>query len=103
MSKPHITKEQLIEILKFWGEGEISTPELQNWMVSNYDPPDVDIGLDEPEWIQEAMHIVMNEYELVNLDKVVVENYPLALKFIDCSESTFNETRKNFIRNGFVD
>jgi len=103
MSKPHITKAQLIELLNLWGESEISTPELQDWMLTNYDPPDVDIGLNEPEWIQDAMNIVMNEYEVVKLDKIVVENYTLALKFIGCSESSYTETKHDFIRNGFMD
>lgn len=103
MTKPNISKQQLIDVLTSWGEQKIDSDQLQDWMVSNYDPDETDIGKGEPEWTVEAMNIVMNEYEIAKQEKFRLENYMLAVEFIQAEESRFNQTRHLFLREGFSD
>ncbi|HEY7864897.1 MAG TPA: hypothetical protein VIC51_02710 [Psychromonas sp.] len=103
MNNPEITKTQLITLLSSWGEGKTSSQQLQDWMITYYDPPEVAIGLNEPEWTQSAMNIIMNEYEIAKINKFRVENYALAIAFIECTEKTFNQTKHLFIYDGFSD
>ncbi|QYJ86783.1 hypothetical protein K0I73_03275 [Shewanella mesophila] len=103
MTKANISKAQLVEQLMLWKNKQISAEQLQDWMVSHYDPDEVDIGLGECEWTIEAMNIVMNEYEIAKLDKFRQENAQLAIDFIDTDESRFNQTRHLFLQDGFRD
>ncbi|WP_394147368.1 hypothetical protein [Shewanella atlantica] len=103
MTKPNISKQQLIDLLTSWGEQKIDSDQLQDWMVTNYDPDETDIGKGEPEWTVEAMNIVMNEYEIAKQEKFRLENYMLAIEFIQAEESRFNQTRHLFLREGFSD
>lgn len=103
MTKPNISKQQLVDVLKSWGEQKITSDQLQDWMVTNYDPDETDIGKGEPEWTVEAMNIVMNEYEIAKQEKFRLENYMLAIEFIQAAESHFNQTRHLFLREGFSD
>ncbi|WP_415227956.1 hypothetical protein [Psychromonas sp.] len=103
MGKPFVTKEQLISTLNQWGEGKISAQQLQDWMVTYYDPPEVEIGPGESEPVQEAMNIIMNEYELAKIPKFKTEGYALAIAFIESTPESFYQRRHNFIHNGFAD
>lgn len=103
MTKPNITKQQLLDVLKSWGDKKITSDQLQDWMVTNYDPDDFDIGLGEPEWTVEAMNIVMNEYEIAKQEKFVLTKHLLAIDFINTDESRFNQTRHLFLHEGFCD
>jgi len=103
MTNPEITKSQLINVLSTWGKGEISSEQLQDWMVTFYDPPEVTIGTGEAEWTQLAMHIIMNEYEIAKINKFRIENYALAIAFAECAEETFNQSKHLFLYNGFSD
>ncbi|MCG9697535.1 hypothetical protein [Shewanella sp. Isolate11] len=103
MNKANITKAQLIEQINLWKQQAISAEQLQDWMVTHYDPDEVDVGLGEPEWTVEAMNIVMNEYEIAKLDKFRQENAQLGIDFIECDESRFNQTRHLFLQQGFKD
>ncbi len=99
----NISKAQLIEQLHLWGANKISNEQLQDWMVTHYDPPEVEIGLGETESIIEAMNIIMNEYELAKLDKFKPESYPLALEFLACDDNNFYQRKYNFVHDGFSD
>lgn len=88
-SKPNISKQALIDTLNAWGASSITAEQLQDWMVTHYDPDETDIGLGEPEWTVEAMNIVMNEYEIAKLAKFRLENFQLAIDFIKADESRF--------------
>lgn len=103
MTKPNITKQQLLDVLNSWGEQKITSDQLQDWMVTNYDPDENDIGLGEPEWTVEAMNIVMNEYEIAKQEKFLLAKYQLAVDFISTDESRFNQTRHLFLHTGFCD
>ena len=103
MKKTLITKDQLIAELGAWKAGKISAEQLQDWMVTFYDPPEIEIGPDETEWIQEAMNVIMNEYELAKISKFKSESYELAIALLDCSEDTFFQKRYHFIHDGFTD
>lgn len=103
MTTSKISKVQLTDLLSSWKLGNISAEELQNWMVTHYDPPEVVIGKDEPEWTQEAMNIVMNEYEIAKIDKFRLDNAQHAIDFVNCSEASFNQTKHLFIHDGFLD
>jgi len=102
MSDLFITKEQLLTELTAWHEGKISAEKLQDWMVTFYDPPEVEIGSGETEWVQEAMNVIMNEYELAKLDKFKPEGYKLALDFLNCTEDDFQQKRHHFIHDSFT-
>lgn len=101
MTQPIVTKKQLIEVLTQWQQKKINNEQLQDWMVTNFDPPETLIGEDEQELIQEAMHIIMNEFELAKLNKFKVESYEYAIKFLTCDESNFTQLRHQFIHQGF--
>ncbi len=103
MSRPFVTKTQLITELNAWDAGKISAEQLQNWMVTYYDPPEVEIGPGETEWIQEAMNIIMNEYELAKIPKFKKEGYAFALAFLECDESNFYQAKHSFVHDGFSD
>lgn len=103
MSQPTISKDALINILQSWRQGQISAEQLQDWMVLNYDPDEVAIGVGECPWTIEAMNIVMNEYEIVQTEKVVIEKVGLAIDFINATEASFDEAKARFIRQAFVD
>ncbi|MEZ9820609.1 hypothetical protein AB4238_08295 [Shewanella sp. 10N.286.45.A1] len=103
MTTSEITKLQLTELLSSWKQGKITAEELQNWMVTHYDPPEVVIGKGEPEWTQEAMNIVMNEYEIAKIVKFRLDNAQYAIDFVNCSEASFNQTKHLFIHDGFSD
>ncbi|GIU45168.1 hypothetical protein [Shewanella algidipiscicola] len=103
MTQANISKSQLIEQLEQWKNQQISTEQLQDWMVTHYDPDEVTIGLGECEWTVEAMNIVMNEYEIAKLDKCRQEQAQLAIDFINSDEARFNQTRHLFLYEGFKD
>ncbi|TEW54863.1 hypothetical protein E2R68_06745 [Psychromonas sp. RZ22] len=103
MTQPIVTKKQLIEILTQWQQQKINNEQLQDWMVTHFDPPETLIGEDEPELIQEAMHVIMNEYELAKLDKFKPEGYQYAMQFLQCTEDNFVQVRQQFIHQGFSD
>ena len=99
----NISKAQLIEQLDLWGTQKISNQQLQDWMVTHYDPPEVEIGHGETEWVAEAMNIIMNEYELAKLDKFKTEGYQFALSFLACDEGNFYQRKHSFVHDGFSD
>ncbi|MEI6860604.1 MAG: hypothetical protein V5788_12755 [Shewanella sp.] len=103
MTKPNITKRQLLDVIKSWGVQKIDSEKFQDWMVTYYEPDENDIGLGEPEWTQEAMNIVMNEYEIAKQEKFLLTKYQLAINFITTEESKFNQTRHLFLHEGFSD
>lgn len=103
MTQLHITKKQLINVLTQWQKAELDNAQLQDWMVTHFDPPETLIGEDEEELVQEAMHIIMNEYELAKLDKFKPEGYDYAMKLLACDESNFVQLRHQFIHEGFCD
>lgn len=103
MIKPFITKAQLIEKLTLCLQDKINAVQLQEWMITVYDPPDVEIGPNEPEWVQEAMNIIMNEYELAKTEKFKAEGYQFALTFLDSDEESFYQKKYHFIHDGFSD
>ena len=98
-----ISKAQLVAVVTDWGQGRLSTDGLQQWMLDHYDPDEVTIGEGEPEVVQEAMHIVMNEYELAKPDKILPAGHALALQFIDCDDSSFLQRRRQFLKEAFCD
>lgn len=99
----HISKAQLIEQLHLWGTQKITAEKLQEWMITHYDPPEVDIGNGETEWVAEAMNIIMNEYELAKLEKFKPEGYQFALDFLESDESNFYLRKHAFVHEGFSD
>jgi len=101
MTQPIITKQQLIDILTQWHHLEINNEQLQDWMVTHFDPPETLIGEGEPELVEEAMHIIMNEYELAKLDKFKKEGYQFAMQFLQCTEENFTQLRQQFIHESF--
>ncbi|WP_370980755.1 hypothetical protein [Agaribacterium sp. ZY112] len=103
MSTASISKTQLINTLKAWGNKEISTAELQDWMLDNYDPDEIKVGPGEPELVREAMNVVMNEYELAKPACILTEKYQLAIDFILCNEADFLNARTQFLRKAFTD
>jgi len=98
-----ITKNQLVEVIRKCIDGKSSPADLQKWMLFNYEPPEVTIGKNEAQHTVEAMNIVMNEYEISEIDKYAEVGFNLALKFISCKESDFEMARNEFIRKGFTD
>jgi hypothetical protein len=98
-----ISKAQLIEQLHLWGTQKISNQQLQEWMVTHYDPPEIEVGLGEFEWVTEAMNIIMNEYELAKTDKFKIEGYQFALAFLDSNEDDFYQLKHRFVHDGFSD
>jgi len=103
MTQPEITKAQLIETLTLWDQKKIDNAQLQDWMVTHFDPPETLIGEAEPELVQEGMHIIMNEYELAKLDKFKQEGYQYAMQLLQCTEENFEQLRHQFIHRGFAD
>lgn len=47
MSQANISKQQLIDQLTAWQQGKKDNEELQDWMVTHYDPDEVSIGQGE--------------------------------------------------------
>lgn len=103
MNKKQITKQALIEIIQSWGEKKISIEKLQLWMLDNFEPDEVEIGVGEAECTIEAMHIVMNEYELADEEKCLQAQYLLAINYINCSEETYNQCKSDFLNRAFCD
>ncbi len=103
MSQANISKQQLIDQLTAWQQAKIDNEQLQDWMVTHYDPDEVSIGQGECEWTVEAMNIVMNEYEIAKTEKFRQENAQLAIDFILADEARFNQTRHLFLQQGFHD
>lgn len=103
MNQLVISKDALINVLQSLRQGQISAEQLQDWMLLNYDPAEVAIGAGECPWTIEAMNIVMNEYEIAQTTKVVIERVGLAIDFINATESSFNTAKAQFIRQAFVD
>jgi len=103
MTYKTITKNQLITVLDNWHKTKISSEELQDWMVTHYDPPDVEIGPGETSWVEEAMNIIMNEYELARIEKFKKEGYQHAINFLSCNEDNFLSRRQMFIHDSFLD
>ena len=103
MTQPVISKKQLTDTLTLWHQKKIDNEQLQDWMVTHFDPPETLIGEDEPELVQEAMHVIMNEYELAKLDKFKEQGYEFAMQFLECNEDNFTQLRQQFIHQGFSD
>ena len=98
-----ISKAQLVDVLTQWQLGRINVEKMQIWMIDNFEPDEFSIGKGESEHIVEAMHIVMNEYELVDETKCLTSGAQLAIDFVNSTSDTFMSTRGAFLRNGFKD
>jgi len=98
-----ISKQQLIDVLTNWGHGKTSTEQLQHWMLDNFEPDEFTIGEGEPEETIEAMHIVMNEYEIADETKCIANQFQLAIDFINTNEINFLPTRNAFLQRAFCD
>lgn len=98
-----ISKQQLVEVLTSWGHGKASTAKLQHWMLDNFEPDEFIIGEGESEETVEAMHIVMNEYEIVDEAKCIVNQFQLAIDFINANEVNFLTARNLFLKHAFCD
>ena len=98
-----ITKTQLIEQLMLCQSETMSAQDLQDWMINHFDPPETQVGVGEDECVVEAMNIIMNEYELVKIEKLKIEGIPLALAFLNTTEESFEITRSQFLKHGFLD
>lgn len=98
-----ITKNQLLEVIRKCIDGKSSPTDLQKWMLFNYESSEITIGENEAQHTVEAMNIVMNEYEISEIDKYTEVGFNLALNFISCNESDFEMARNEFIRKGFTD
>ena len=98
-----ITKKQLVEQLLLCQGNKISAQDLQDWMINHYDPPETQVGIDEAEHIAEAMNIIMNEYELVKIDKFKIEGIQLAIAFLNSEADTFEAAQRQFLHHGFSD
>lgn len=98
-----ISKAQLIDVLSQWQSGQICVEKMQVWMIDNFEPDEFLIGKGEAEHTIEAMHIVMNEYELVDETKCLTRGAQLAIEFVNSTSDTFMATRSAFLRNGFND
>ncbi len=98
-----ISKAQLIVQINLWKNAKISATELQAWMVTFYDPPEVKIGTGESETVVDAMNIIMNEYELAKVEKFKVESADAALTFLNCTEHDFEQCKYLFVHQGFLD
>lgn len=71
-------------------------------MESNYYPLHLEIGPSEPEHVQKAMHVIMNELELVDSsDRFVPEHYKIALEFLDTIEQDCEQAQQNFLDQCF--
>jgi len=103
MTKKVITKAQLIDVLTEWGTQQISSEKMQLWMLDNFEPDEFIIGQGEVECVVDAMHIVMNEYELAQQSKCLSAQFKLAVDFIDCSDESFVSKKSEFLRHGFSD
>lgn len=103
MSELSISKAQLIEQLNDIISGKITAQQLQDWMINHFDPPEVEIGPGEEECVQEAMAIIMNEYEIAKVAKFKEQGYAFALAFLACTEDDFNEKKHAFVHDGFTD
>lgn len=98
-----IKKSELVAVLKQCCNNEITADNLQEWMIHNYDPDEVEIGKDEPSYTVEAMNIVMNEYEIVEVDKIAEHSCTLAIAFINSTEGEHKAAKTKFIKDGFID
>ncbi|OIQ44785.1 MAG: hypothetical protein BM565_13615 [Gammaproteobacteria bacterium MedPE] len=98
-----ISKAQLVDVLTQWQLGQINVEKMQIWMIDNFEPDEFSIGKGESEHTVEAMHIVMNEYELVDESKCLTDGAQLAIDFVNSTSDTFMSTRGEFLRNGFKD
>ena len=98
-----ISKAQLVDVLTQWQLGRINVEKMQIWMIDNFEPDEFSIGKGEAEHTVEAMHIVMNEYELVDETKCLTSGAKLAIDFVNSTQDTFMSTRGAFLRNGFKD
>ena len=98
-----ISKAKLLSVLTDCANQKMSVEQLQEWMIDNYDPPESGVVKAEAEHTKNAMDMVMNEYELVDLDKVRLEGLAMAMEFIACEAHEFDVKGKRFIRGGFLD
>ena len=98
-----ISKAKLLSVLSDCANQKISVEQLQVWVIHNYDPPEAGVAKAEAEHTKNAMDMVMNEYELVDLDKVRLEGLVMAMDFIACEAHEFDAKGKRFIREGFLD
>jgi hypothetical protein len=98
-----ITKIQLIDILNQWGSLHINTEQFQHWMLDNFEPDEFTIGEGESTSTIEAMHIVMNEYEIADQNKCLAAQFKLAIDFINTNKEDFIVTRHAFLQRAFCD
>ena len=99
----NISKPDLISILKNCQQGDITREALQEWMIHNYDPGEVEIGKGEASHTVEAMNIVMNEYEIVALEKMTEQSCALAIAYINSSAADNQDAKAQFLNDGFID
>lgn len=71
------------------------------WMLDNFEPDEFIIGEGESEHTIEAMHIVMNEYELADEDKCLQVQSHLATTLICADDADFLGARHAFLQRGF--
>jgi hypothetical protein len=96
-----ISKEELQQLLIDWGCRRLSSKELQLWMELNYYPLHLEIAPNEPQHVQMAMHVIMNEFEHIVPDGFVPENYKAALKFLDATEQAYENAEREFFEQCF--
>ena len=92
-----IHKQELEQLLEPWGSSKISSQELHTWAELNYLPLYINIAPDEKLCTQSAMHCILNHLDQVNSSYFRVDNYTVALDFLNCTEETFEQKREKFL------
>jgi len=103
MTKKIVTRAALFDVLSQWQQQLMTTEKMQLWMLDNFEPDEYIIGQGESEEVVEAMHMVMNEYELADQDKCLSDKANLAIDFINTDSDSFISQKSEFLRNAFID
>ncbi len=94
--KEQITKNQLIQIIEDWGTKKITCKEFSEWVEKNYLPLHKDIGINEPLHTQKAMHAILNGFDHFSPERIVPEQYRVAIELINSSENDLESNQSNF-------
>jgi hypothetical protein len=99
---PFVPKAVLLDLMKDWGNGLISTDDMSFWCCNNYWPAAQTFDPSVPLWQQLAIRDVLEAFEWqAHDDKVTArrEYWERAVEFLNCSEEDFEDRQQAFLRD----
>jgi len=99
--KSEITREELENVLRAWGDGSMSNKEIHSWAETNFYPLTQKLAPGCQRHTEFAMFIIQNEFDSSEPMLTSAKGAEDAIKFLNTSVADFGNQMRRFLENCF--